>query len=486
LSQVRITIVALLSVVYAGAAFSQGVELDLGLSEIYSSNILLVPDDEAVSDFVTRINPSLSYSKQSQFVDLLVDYDFEALFYADNSILNQNHHQLAANMLARLIGDQLTASADAIYTQVDVDPLKPQTDSNINVTGNRTDGLYLGAGLQWLRKLPLKSEIDASYTYGTISYDDPGLQEVDTQTITVSIASDSTIASPLTYEFNYNYWFYDYETTGDIKDQNLALTLNQEISYGFDLLGLVGLDSDFSDPEDPELSEWRWEAGFETSNDKGHLLVMFGHRYFGNVLRLSAGREVAGLRFSASYSEEPGTAESVFLSKGPVGVPDEDESAPPEPPPSGTDQPGSGRQFIYKRADGGMRWEGYNSGLGLVVWWDQRNNLPEDDIAVDDTQSNRDESFGAWLGYDQALGERTTGSLWASMTLRTFEELVEGSNDEFFDHEIDTWRIGAGVSYEIGKKTDLATTLSYLDSSGDGIPDNYDEFQAKIELKREF
>ena len=154
MSQVRITIVALLSVVYAGAAFSQGVELDLGLSEIYSSNILLVPDDEAVSDFVTRINPSLSYSKQSQFVDLLVDYDFEALFYADNSILNQNHHQLAANMLARLIGDQLTASADAIYTQVDVDPLKPQTDSNINVTGNRTDGLYLGAGLQWLRKLP--------------------------------------------------------------------------------------------------------------------------------------------------------------------------------------------------------------------------------------------------------------------------------------------------------------------------------------------
>lgn len=472
---------------YADAGFSAETELSIGLSEIYSSNIFLFPDDDAISDFVTRINPSIMFSEEGRAIDFSASYNYEYLFYADNSDFNQDYHQLESNLLARLIGDELTASGEVIYSQLNVDPLQPITDSNVNVTGNRSNGMYWNAGLNWRRKLPLNSEIDAAYLYGGIDYEDEGLQEVDTQTVSVTIASDSTVASRLTYALDYNYWFYDYETSGDIRDQNLSLTLRQEVSYGFDLLGLVGLDSDFTDPQDSTMSEGRWEVGFETSSNKGQLLAMFGHRYFGNVLRLKAGRAVTDWYVSASYVEEPGTAESVFLREGAAEVPIEPDGGVAEPlPPTGIDQPGSALRFFRKRADGGLSWQGYKSLLSFSVWWDKRENLPTDDPTVV-TPPGDDESLGSLLNYEWEVGARSTASFAGSWFKRKFSEPDpdDPAQQEVFN-TIDYFRLSAGLSYQLGLKTSLGTTAGFIKSSGDVSEDNYKEFQVSIELLRTF
>ena len=473
--------------VYSGAGLSAETELSIGLSEIYSSNIFLFPDDDAISDFVTRISPSIMFSEGGRIVEFSANYSYETLIYADHADFNQDFHQLESDMLVHLIGDDLTASGEVIYSQLNVNPLQPLTDSNVNVTGNRSNGLYWSAGANWRRKLPLNSEIDAAYQFGSISYEDDSLQEVDTQTVSVTIATDSTVASPLTYTFDYNYWLYDYETTGDIKDQNLSLTLRQEFFYGLDLLGLVGLDSDFLDPQDSTLSEGRWEAGFESSGPNGQVLAMIGHRYFGNVLRLKAGRAVTDWYVSASYVEEPGTAESVFLSQGVAEVPNNPDGSPAEPlPPSGTDQPGSALRFFRKRADGSLIWQGHKSVLSFRVWWDKRENLPTEDMN-DLTPPGDDESLGAVLNYEWEVGARSTASFASSWLTRDFSEPDpdDPAEQEVFN-TIDYFRLSAGLSYQLGLKTSLGTTAAYIKSRGDVLEDNYKEFQLSIELIRVF
>ena len=74
--------------------FAAETQIDLELEEIYSTNITLVPDDIAFSDFVTRISPSLLYTKDGRVIDFSVDYNYEIFIYANNSDLNQDFHQL--------------------------------------------------------------------------------------------------------------------------------------------------------------------------------------------------------------------------------------------------------------------------------------------------------------------------------------------------------------------------------------------------------
>ncbi len=493
MNQIQSFAVILCCVAYASAGFSSETQIDLELSEIYTSNIALQPSDQAVSDFVTRVSPSLVFSQESQIVDVDVDYTFEALIYAKNSTFNQAYHQLDSSALVRLIGDELVISGQAVVTQVNVDPLQQLQTSNVSVTGNRASGFYWDVGPQWSRQLPLNSEIEVSYLYGSISYDDESIQNVGTQRGKLRLATDPTAGSSTSYTIEYNYWFFDYETSGDIRDQNVYFSLSQEIGYGLDLVGLVGLDSDFTNLQDSTLSELRWEAGFESSGVNGHMRAMIGERYFGRVFRFSAGRSLADWYFAASYVEEPGTAESVFLQQGSSEVPKGEEGtdtqtetqrqAPINPP--GIDEPGSAARFIRKRADLTVQMQGARSGTSFVAWWDQRNDL----IRLDDSGINPPgdtESFGAVVGYDWRLGAKTAMNVTGSWMRRSFSELRPGTGEQAVFNEIDNWRASTDLSYELGRKTLVGSTLSYIDSSGQAIADNYNEIQFSVRVNRAF
>ncbi len=460
-------------------------EINIGLSETYSSNISLLPSSEAESDFVTRISPSLAFTRSGRIADVNIDYTYETLIYADNSTFNEDFHQLNSNALLRLIGEELILSGDVGSTQVNVDPLMPQTSSNILKTGNRSDSLYWSGGPRWRGELPLNSAIDASYRYGHVGYDDPGIQEVDTEIIAVRLFSDENSGGALTYELEYNKWSYDYETTGDVDDQNLAFYLRQKVGEGFNLVGMVGLDSDFSDLQDSTLSEGRWEVGIDSSSMNWHLEAMFGHRYFGSVFRLRADREVADWGFSVSYSEIPGTTESVFLQGGISQMAVEDESLVDDPMLSGLDRPGTSSRFLQKRADSSVHWSGLKSSIALTLWWDQRDYMPDENV-VDPSLADDEESVGASLVFDWEMGAHTATNLSASWVLRDLSGLDPDNDQLTVMHNIDTWHVGAGVSYQLGLKTSLGSTIAYRHSSGREQEDGYDEFQALIELSRVF
>jgi uncharacterized protein (PEP-CTERM system associated) len=323
------------------------IDFDILLSENYTSNLFLQPEEVAVSDFVTRISPGVDLTHEGNGLDAHIVYTYEALFYADNSEFNEDFHELDSDALVDFIGDELQLAGRAVYAQVNIDPSRPQTSSNIPVTGNRGNASYWDIGPDWQRKLPFNSEIYADYRYGQVNYDDPESQDVDSQRVSLELASDQSTGDSLTYRIQYAYWLLDYETSGDIRDQGITFTLRQEINENFGLVGLVGSESDFRDPRDGSLSQSQWEVGSDYSDGGLYLLAAVGERYFGTTFRLSASQQISSWQFTASYSEAPGTTESIRLTELSK---DSDVEPFPEAPPPGLDEPGSAATFCLSIA----------------------------------------------------------------------------------------------------------------------------------------
>lgn len=448
------------------------VDFNVSLSEIYTSNLFLTTEEIQVNDLVTRINPGVDIMHEGNAMEAHLGYQYEALFYADNSSFNEDYHQLDSRAMVDLIGDELSIAGDAVYSQINVDPTKPQTSSNIQITGNRSNAFMWRVGPNWQRKLPFDSQIDADYRFGQVDYDNPVSQDVDSQEVNVELASDQSSADSLTYKVEYEYWLLDYETSGKVKNQKLTLTLRQEVTQTISLVGLVGSESDIRDPRNGDLSQGWWEVGSSYADGGLNILVAVGERYFGTTFRLNASQQFSRWRFTAAYSEAPGTSESFRLAE----IPADPEYIPiPEPPPPGLDVPGSAARFIRKRADGGIGWQGHRSGANLRVWWDERRDVPGT-VDNPNTLSNSFDSLGTVASYSLQLGSRTTTGVSASWVRRDGDDNSVVSGGDTF------WRIAGSAGYQLGQQTLIDSSISYKRSTGN----NYDEFLARIDLTRLF
>lgn len=476
--------------------------IDATLSGTYSDNVRLEPDDLAEDDFVTGIRPGFRVDHRTGRFEARVEYGYEALFYAQNSDLDSDFHQADLETILTVFRDEVTLEGTGTYTQVNIDPTLQQTNNNINDTGNRTDGYALEGGPRWQRTMPFDSLLDTSFHAGIVRYDEdeqPGsvvvvgedeLDDVDTKRFEFLLESDRAVGRPTNYELRYNYWTYDYGTNSDVENQNLVFRLSQEVRNGLELVGLAGLDNDFSDPTetDSSLSETRWELGFDYAGNRGSLMAMAGDRYFGTVYRFEAGYRGNRWEASARYDEEPGTTEEWVLQRGPLNLPSDDGSFGTDSGSSGgsgLERPGTANRFLQKRLEGTARWQAARSELDLTAWWDKRTNLDPVRGSGGNVDSV-DESTGVALTYRWDIGAKTTLDFSGSWEDRSFDEISPGNPNDLEERPIEEWNVDLGFSYELGHKTSLRFRVGYLDSDRDSDLnlDDYDEWQGAIEITR--
>lgn len=449
-------------------ALAENIDFSVSLTEFYSDNIFLLSKELQEADFVTIIRPQLGFNHEGNQSEVNIDYVYEALFYKDDSDFNEDYHKLDSDAFVNLIGNELKLAGQAVYTQYDVDPTKQLANSNIPITGNRSNAFSWRIGPDWIRKIPFDSQIDVKYRYGQVDYDAEKSQDVNSQRLIMGLSSDPDVASSMTYELEYNYWILDYETSGEVREQRVAFTLRQEINETTNVFGRVGSESDIRDPQDGSLSQSAWEVGSNYANGDFSVLAAVGERYFGTTYRLNISQLLANFRLSASYSEQPGTTESFYLAEIPV---DSEDDLVLEPPPPGLDEPGSAATFIRKRADGGIGWRGHRLGANLVVWWDERRDL----VAPDDNPETRTttNSIGSSLAFTWQVGTRTTTRLWTTWANR---ETTSVARDDT------TWSVGATVGYDLGRYTTLGSGVGYSRSTAN----DYEEFHASVSISRKF
>jgi len=483
LSHALITGIAGCSLLFSIDAGAAEINFSLDAEEIYSNNITLAPNETAQSDFVTRLAPSIEMDYSAKAAELRAQYTYEWLNYARESSFDQDFHQLDADGGVDLIGKYLRLLGQAAYSQINSDPRQPQENSNITVGGNRSNVGLWQIGPRWEQEIR-NSRIDAFYKIGKVDFDDPASQDVKSQRAGASLANSAASTSSLTYKVSWDYWILDYETFGKVRDQEVSLILHQEVASSVQLSGLVGLDSDLADPRQSSLTELRWEAGIDYSRPDGHVSASIGERYFGTVFRFSADKTLAKWTYKASYSETPGTSESLRLREAPK--PPDDELPPPD---SGLDTPGNAARFIHKRADGTIRWGGHASNWYWQVWWEERDNLadPREAGQPVGTATLEDQSVGTSINYGWEIGARTSTDFSVSWDQREFLDLVLfGDEPGEVKSNIDTFRFRASIRYALGMKTKLHSSIQYRDSSGTSSFNEFDEFRVSVGLTRTF
>lgn len=487
-----------MSVLALGSPVTGAVEItpSITIGEIYTSNVNLAPSDQEESDWVTRALPGVNMLFTGNRLRAEIDYELEALFYAEDSDRNQVYNHLDADVLGNLVGEDLQLRARSFISQVNVSPELPVSSSNIPVTGNRTDAFLWDIGPEWNKSVLGNSETVGHFRVGHVDYDDTPrsdegsatvppteIQDIDTLDGAVYLRSIEESPRPLRYELAYQYQSVDYETSGDVIQQSTYLRLAYQTAPTWQVFGLVGLDSDFEDLEDDSLNEGRWEAGVAMATEVARFEAALGHRYFGSTWRLNAEYTDDSVSYRLSYDEVPTTPDLTDYREIPVDVPG--GVTPPQPPDSELAGSGSATLYLYKRADASVSRTLYRSRASAGLFWERREDAKAFDQSANLVENLDDEkSWGAYadLGWD--VGSRTTLGFNVTWENREYNSTLDASAPGYDD---DLLYLRVGLDHELGLRTRAAFYTGWNSRSRDGgSSDDYDEYWASVELVRTF
>ena len=258
----------------AGTTFGATV----GLSEIYTDNLTLVENNRQ-HDFVTLLEPGVTFAHDSQRVKFDLNYLLQFLYFKEAADSTQVFHQLHSELDLTAVQDTLFLDSTVDYTQVIKNPKQPVSYTNVPTIGNLSNALVAETGPVWHQTI-FGQDVDAKATYGIVDYGSKELQNVDFQTWFLDVGSprkDRGLSASLHHE----YVRYDYTLSPTRQRQALTGTLTYNVGGGLSVAGTAGRESDFPTPTSAALTSNVWNAGFTNSSPSTDLNFFYGHRSFG-------------------------------------------------------------------------------------------------------------------------------------------------------------------------------------------------------------
>jgi uncharacterized protein (PEP-CTERM system associated) len=275
--------------------------------ETYTDNLRLAPKGSEESDFVTEVEPGISIRAHSARLQLEADYALQYRIYADHGSANGHNNTLRSNALLDVWDRRLFLQASAHMAQQNISPLGEQSQSNVNLTGNRTEVRQANISPFWASRLSTWGSLEARYTW-TRTEETGQASALDTETQATSLNLRSGPAfSVLAWSGAYSR--QDIESTGGEFPERTIETIAANIQYKllptFALVATIGYDDNTYGSTRGSTSGRFWNAGANWApSTRTHLHATFGERYFGNTYSLDAAHRTRLTTWTLNYSEE--------------------------------------------------------------------------------------------------------------------------------------------------------------------------------------
>lgn len=462
-------------------AFSAEYGAEATLASSYTDNLTLSTSGATQSQWVNVVIPRLYLTQVAPQYAIDVDYSLQGVFYAGESELNEAFSQLWTTGLFNLIGDELFLRGYAKATQVNIEPDAQQPDNNLNITGNRSDAFIWEVGPQWRQSLfGGSSLVDAHYFIGHINYDREDIQSSDLQDAEFLLRSDPTTIRTVTYELRYRFRELDYEISGPVKIQDVRGELGYFLTPSLQAVGIGGGESNLA-ANDGKIDEPYWEAGFRGFFGVNTVEAFYGRRFYGPSYRFSFSRSMPSSSLRVNYRERQQTDELGALDDLANDVnqgldPAEDISLTPD---SSIDRPGSGNRAVNKRLTADYRARFYRTNVQLAAYWREREELASvSGPSIGLPGTNTDESYGAGIDLNWAVGSKTSLTVYGGWTNRTFSTQQPGGGSSS-----DVVRGDVRVRYNLGRYTEVNALIGFQSQSGAA---EFDEGHAAVSVKRYF
>ena len=162
----------LVSVSYTVQGALLDIQTDLEINEIYSDNINLSSAREE-DEYVTQLQPGISFNHKSKKMDLDVQYAWEGLYYAKESRSNSYNH-LNANVLSEIEEDTFYLQATGIIRQQVINNQNNLIIDNINPAA-RTNISTFTIGPSLRNRFGTIASSSVNFSFGRVDYDNTDL-----------------------------------------------------------------------------------------------------------------------------------------------------------------------------------------------------------------------------------------------------------------------------------------------------------------------
>lgn len=390
----------------------------VALGQTWTDNVNLSESEVEESEWITELKPGFTLSTEGPRSRVSLDYDLQALWFADNSDFDDVYHQLNGDGNFVIAPESLFVDAFARYDQQNVDSGGRVAYSNVFNTGNRTDTFVFGASPYHVGRWGNWGESLVRYQYQGVRYnntDDGTMPPEDSDTNAVSAALGSPLeARGFSWRVNGNYTLTEFDEADEFEYARVALDVGVPVGFRTRLLATVGQESDVEEDQTKGgLDSSFWYVGFLWEpSDLQSLEARVGERFFGTAWEVHWRRRGSRGEVGIDYTEEPTTSagvlgnESIFVpDTGPVGVGTLDT-----------------RVFLQKRLSANANYRIVRSILSARIYTDRRE--------YQDTGGGSESAYGATLSFDWEAAARTRVGLTAEWEQRDFES---DRRDDFGD-----------------------------------------------------
>ena len=467
-------VAALAGVVACGTAAAETTfQPYFGLDLTWLDNLNLAgPDETKQEEYVAQVTPGVRLKQQTRRLDLYLDYRLQALFYEDNSDLNDVLHNAGLGADITAVEDWFFVGFDGSYFQSLVDPERPANSGNLFNVGNTSD-TAAGRITPELRHRFGGVLLDASYSLGIVDYRDT--PETQQSTLLEDSRNEEGIAelstadddALVTWLAHYEYQHAEYDFSLPYEYERAFGEIGVRVARGLQLIGRGGAESDpFTVPANGGLEESFWEAGFQWGRGEGfELRVLGGERFFGTSWDALLRMKGRILEVELGYEEMP-TTQTQRVAMRDVQAPDPALPVEPVPPEAALFGRATSEIYLLKRAYGTLTAVGRLTRIGLDVSSEEREYIQLAGI--------KDEFRTGRLFVNRRFGSRTSTEL----SVRIVDSDLRDGNkyrDEIYDLE---------MSREIGVRTTASLAGHHLSRSGD--LDEYDANWVSLGLQVNF
>lgn len=298
----------------------------VSVQETYTDNVRLRPPGSERSDWVTELRPGVSVNGRGARLRFTANYSLGGV-HREREGTNDIFHTLNASGDAELVHRLLYVDTRATISQTNISVLGPQTDSNVNNTGNRATVRTFVASPYLRHDFGSEAQGELRHTYSAVNFStvSSGSSGSAAGTATSNNSESNRVDARLfsgpaykllTWNLAYSKEEIDYtQTRQKVDTESISANGRRLITPHFGLQATAGYeDNDYGVNLGTPSKGKFWSLGPEwTPTPRTRLAATMGRRYYGSNHSIDFSHRTRLTTWRVAYSESVTTTRSQLL-----------------------------------------------------------------------------------------------------------------------------------------------------------------------------
>jgi uncharacterized protein (PEP-CTERM system associated) len=277
----------------------------LGMTETFTDNVNLQPDERARTMWVTDVTPGMALRGESRRVSFEGVLQSHLFGYSGTRLPDTNDSQTvyAANGQARLVDNWFYVDASASGGPRTASAFGPQAEGNLWARGNSVEVKTWRVSPTLRHSFGRSADLMVRYTRDSVDAGRNLLSSGEGKAWMANLSSGKSFYT-LGWSLDYNRQDQDNKLTGPSSSESSQGTLRWRLARTFALTASTGYDSYDFKALGGRTAGHSWSGGFLwTPSGRTTVQASAGHRFFGPSGALDASHRMRHTVFSVHYSD---------------------------------------------------------------------------------------------------------------------------------------------------------------------------------------